>query len=314
MRRARRYLNRLSKLVRDEQGSVLALVSFGLIAMVLMTVLIHQLAKTEISQAEFYDREDSVLAGTEAMLERYATKLTIDPLYYNRYVDEAEAPRRCTDTTSVSNGLVAQPGGLWFSDCQSWSYEYTGTFYNHPLLQGEPGNAGDAIEVLLHVATPINGDPLEVTVVGRQNARVNRRSVVAELRAESISEFVRMVEGDLRYGSGAKTFGKIYVGETVGYAPGGEAHGNIYAEDNILTGSSSGLPIWMDGAEGWDSTGNHNSLSEVVTDIYPDPIDFDRFWDDLALIEQANKANQAILKKLILEIAGRAPGTRSAGR
>lgn len=287
MPRVRREPNHLSKLVRDEQGSVLGLVSFGLIAMVLMTVLIHQLASTEISQAEFYDREDSVLAGTEAMLERYATKLTIDPIYYNRYVDEAEAPRRCTDASSLSNGLLAQPGGAWFPDCQTWSYEYTADFFNHPLLGGEPGNEGDAIEVLLHVSPPAAGEPLEVTVVGRQDAHINRRSVVAELRAESISQFVRMVETDLRYGSGAKTFGKIYVGNNVGYVPGGEAHGNLYAENKILIGGGYGLPQWMDGAEGWDSTGNHNSLGEVIADVYPDPIDFDRFWDDLALIERA---------------------------
>ncbi|MCP5112025.1 MAG: hypothetical protein GY953_14445, partial [bacterium] len=142
----------------------------------------------------------------------------------------------------------------------------------------------------MHVTPPIGALPLEVEIVAKHAERPAARSLRAQIGAEAISEFVRMVENDLRYGSGARTFGKIYAGGNVGYRAGGEAHGNVYAEGNIgftSGGTWYGPPTWMAGAQGWDSSGSHNAAGEVVTDVYPDPIDFDSFWDDLDLVERA---------------------------
>lgn len=277
------------KLHRNEEGVALAIVIMGILAIALLTFLVQRLATTQLTQSDFVASEDTVLAAGEAIMERYATKLSIDPLYYQRYVDEAEAPRRCSDATSGSFGTVVAPGNSWVTDCATWTYEFTTTTYQHPLLQGDAGSFDD-VGVLMHVAPPTGGDALSVEIIAQQEDRPAARALSAQISAEAISEFVRMVENDLRYGGGARTFGKIYVGGNIGYRPGGEAHGNIYAEGNIgftSGGTWYGPPSWMNGAEGWDSTGSHNAAGEVVTDVYPDPIDFDSFWDDLDLVEQS---------------------------
>ena len=284
--RIRRTLKRIHD---SEEGIALAIVIMGILAIALMTFLVQKLAVSQTTQSDFYASEDTVLAGGEAMLERYATKLSIDPLYYQRYVDEAEAPRRCADAASTSYGTVVGPGNSWITDCTTWTYEYTTALYEHPLLQGDAGSFDD-VGVLMHVTPPIGSAPLEVEIVAKQAERSAARALQSEIGAEAISEFVRMVEGDLRYGAGARTFGKIYAGGNVGYRTGGEAHGNVYAEGNVGFWSGStwyGPPTWMAGAEGWDSTGSHNTAGEVVSDVYPNPIDFDSFWDDLDLVELA---------------------------
>ena len=277
------------RIYRSEEGVALAIVVMGILAIALMTFLVQKLASSQATQSDFYSSEETVLAAGEAMLERYAAKLSIDPLYYQRYVDEAEAPRRCADTSSASLGAVVSPGNVWITDCTVWTYEFTTTLYQHPLLAGGAGSFDD-VGVLMHVAPPVGSAPLEVEIVAKQAERPAARALQSQIGAEAISEFVRMVEGDLRYGAGARTFGKIYAGGNVGYRSGGEAHGNVYAEGNIGFWSGStwyGPPAWMNGSEGWDSTGSHNAAGEVVGDVYPDPIDFDSFWDDLDLVELA---------------------------
>lgn len=277
---------RMRRLHNEENGVAMATVIMGMLAITLMTVMIQSLASSQLSQADYFQREDTVLAGTEAMLERYATKLSINPLYYQRYVDEAEAPRKCVDQNSSGYNTIVEPGNTWIRDCTTWDYIETTNFYTHPLLTGGAGPADD-IAVLLRVSPPSDGKAVEVTVVGRQAGFLNPRVVTAEIRPTSVSEFVRMVENDLRYGSGAKTFGKVYVGGNVGYRTGGEAHADVFAEGSIgfySGGRWYGPPTWENGAEGYDSSGSYNSAGELITDYYPDPIDFDRFWDDLDLL------------------------------
>ncbi len=274
-----------------EAGAALAVVVMGVLAIALITFLVQKLAISQTTQANFYAGEDATLAAGEAMLDRYATKLSIDPLYYQTYVDEAEAPRRCTDSGSTSFGTVVNPGNPWITDCAIWTYEFTDTYYEHPLLAGE-APAFDDVGVLMHVVPPTVAHGLEVEIIAKQADRPAQRSLQVEIGPEAISEFVWMVEEDLYFGPEDKTFGKVYSGGNVGYEAGGEAHGDVYAEDAIvinlkIKSTTYDPPLWMNGAQGWDSTGNFNSLGEVIADIYPDPIDFDSFWDDLALIARA---------------------------
>jgi len=270
----------------SEAGIAMVTVIMGVLAIVLMTVLIQQITIQQTTQSDFQAKEDSVLATTEAILERYAAKLTIDPVYYQRWVDESEGPRVCTDVGSLWNGAQVNPGNPWHEDCQTWDYAdvASGAWYAHPLLGGVGG--ADAAS-LVHVTPPQSGQSVIVTVAGRHAGHVSPRVVQADIRAESVSEFVRMVEGELRYGPGAHTYGKVYAGERVGYQDGGVAHGNVYAEDRIGGWLSYGAPTWEGGSEGWDSTGNHNAEGEVIRDVYPAPIDFTRFWDDLELLRAA---------------------------
>lgn len=263
----------------DQRGVAMLTVVMGMLAIVLMTVMIQRLATMQNSSSSFQAREDIVLATTEAMLERYAAKLTIDPFYYQRYVDEAEGPRTCTDTDSAGFGSEVDPGNVWFTDCTSWSYSDVDpdAWYSHPLLTGSVATGDDAAS-LIHVSPPVNGGAVTVTVAGRQAAHISPRVVQADIRAESVSEFARITEESLSYGIGAITTGKIYAGLDLRYEAQAEAWADIFAGRHITS-----PPTFMNGAEGFDSTGSYNALGLTVTDVYPNPIDFDNFTDDLTL-------------------------------
>lgn len=271
-----------------ERGFALLTVVLGVAAMLVLVVAIQRVAAFQAGQAELQRRQDAVLATAEAMLERYAAKMTLDPLYYQHFVDEAEAPRACTDTGSAGYGRRVDPGDAWFEDCNTWSYADVDPqdWFRHPLLGGATPEGG-AASALIRVDPPRDGGPLTVTVAARHDGFVGARVVVADIEAESVSEFVRMVEGELRYGSGARTRGKVYAGYRVGYRRGGEAYDNVYAEVTIGGWGSFGPPEWKNGAQGWDSTGRWNDAGETIRDVYPQPIDFSGFVDDLAALRTA---------------------------
>jgi hypothetical protein len=283
MRRPDAFFGRVQGMRHDERGVAMLTVVMGMLAIVLMTIMIQRLASIQNSASGFQAREDIVLATTEAMLERYAAKLTIDPFYYQQYVDEAEAPRTCTDADSSGFAAVVDPGNPWFTDCTTWDYSDIdpADWYSHPLLSGSVSTGDDAAS-LIHVDPPVSGGAVTVTVAGRLSGHISPRVVQADIRAESVSEFARMVEGNLSYGSGAITTGKVYAGVDLSYDSGSEAWADIFAGDDITS-----APTFMNGAEGFDSSGGHNALGLTITDIYPDPIDFDNFTDDLTLVQIA---------------------------
>jgi hypothetical protein len=268
---------------RDQRGVAMLTVVMGILAIVLMTVMIQRLAMTQNASSSFQAREDIVLATTEAMLERYAAKLTIDPFYYQRYVDEAEGPRTCSDTDSTGFGSIVGPGNSWFTDCTTWTYGEVNPadWYSHPLLTGSIASGDDAAS-LIHVQPPTNGNAVTVTVAGRQAGHISPRVVQADIRAEAVSEFARITEESLAYGIGAITTGKVYAGLDLRYEAQAEAWADIFAGRRITS-----PPNFMNGAEGFDSTGSYNALGLTVTDVYPDPIDFDSFTDDLILLQIA---------------------------
>ena len=273
------------RLRSDESGFAMMSVIMGLTSIVFLIVLIFQASAREYNGAQNQRRDDTIVVGAEAMLERYAAKLTIDPLYYRNYVDEAELPRTCTDSSSSGYGLTVQPGNPWHTDCQTWDYGAAPDFFEHPLLAGNPDITADDVAALLTVSPPVGGDlGVEINVVAQQEEFGQLRSISAEIRPESISEFAFLVQGDLRFGSGAVIDGKIYVGDDLDFRLSpvqGVVHRDVYAEDKIGHYSSSyGPPVFLSGSQGYDGYGEY----EDIRDVYPEPLDFTKFWDDLTLI------------------------------
>ncbi len=266
-----------------EAGFAMMTVVMGIGALLFIILLVYQQATAEFRHAQRQRRADTVVIGAEAMLERYAAKLTIDPLYYRRFVDEAEMPRRCDDPASGSYGLVAQPAGAWFDDCTAWSYETPTGYYEHPLLEGRAEIDADNIGTLLSVQPVPTSGGVEITVVSRLDEFNTARAITAEVRPESIAEFAFLVEGDLRFGSGAVIRGKIYVGDDLNFALSpiqGRAYRDVFAEDRIGDESGYGPPVLMDGATAYDGAGEYSD----IRDVYADPLAFDNFWDDLTLL------------------------------
>lgn len=271
---------------RGEAGFAMMSVVMGMTAIVFLVAVIFMNASAEYQGAQTQRREDTIIAGAEAMLERYAAKLTIDPLYYQNYVDEAELPRRCTDETSAHYNLVVQPGNPWYQECRLWEYPADATeYFHHPLLAGDVDITADDIAVLLAVVPPTSGAAgVQLTVVGSQPEFRQTRAITAEVRPEAISEFAFLVEGDLRFGSGAVIRGKIYVGDDLNFALSpvrGIVHRDVFAEDRIGDETPSyGAPIFASGSKGYDGAGQYLP----VRSVYEDPLDFTKFWDDLTLI------------------------------
>ncbi len=271
---------------RGEEGVALLTVAIGILAIVLLTFMIQEIARLAMSHAASQAKEDVLLPATEAMVDRYRVKLGIDPSYYRHWVDEAEGPRRCTDPASAGVGRVVDPGGTWFADCSRWTYEDLppDRWFLHPALSN--GSGGGA-RVLLHVTPPSDGQPLGLTVAGIEADHLSPRVVMVDLEPRSASSFVLLDREDVTLGGDDRTFGPVYAGGRVGYRPGGEAHGNVYAERTIGGWGGYVAPRWRDGAQGWDSTGRYNPAGETIRDVFPTPVDFARFWVDLDRLRRA---------------------------
>jgi len=272
--------------LRSDSGFAMMTVVMGMGAIIFMVILVFQTAAREYRGAQNQRRDDTIVAGAEAMLERYAAKLTVDPVYYQNFVDEAELPRHCTDTGSSAYGLIVEPGNPWYDDCSSWDYGTPDGYYSHPLLEGSSAIAADDIGTLLTIEPPGPGESgVHLTVVSTEEEFGLTRAIEAEIRPEAISEFAFLVQEELRFGSGAVIRGKIYVGEDLDFAQSpvkGVVHRNIYAEGDIGKLSGYGPPTFASGAKGFDSSGDYFDID----DVYPDPLEFANFWDDLDLIRQ----------------------------
>lgn len=268
---------------RRDDGFAMLAVILGIGAMLFMIAVLFHQATREYGSAQYQRREDTLVAGAEAMLERYAAKLTIDPLYFQNWVDEAELPRRCTDTGSSYYNFVVQPGSAWYPSCRTWDYEEPSSFFDHPILDGLADNSADDIAALLTVDPPTSTTDLTVTIVARHEELKHTRAIRAAIVPEAISEYVFMTLEDQNFGAGAHTYGKVYSGDDINYNTGGYAHRNIYAEDGIGVDSGYGPPTFVDGAKGYDGRSGP-PFADIRTAI-PQPIDFDMFWDDLNLIQ-----------------------------
>lgn len=266
-----------------QDGFAMLVVIMGMGALFLIILLLFRQASADYDNSQYERREDAILAGAEAMLERYAAKLTIDPLYFQRFVDEAELARVCTDTSSAYYGTVVQPGGSWFYSCRTWDYQNPGSFFDHPLLRGRDDIAADDIATLITVDPNEQTGAVSVTVLAQQSDFRQTRAITADIAPDPLSEFAWFQEEDLRFGSGVVLSGKVYSGGNLDFSLSpvrGIVRRDIYAEGAIGRSSGYGTPIFQNGARAYDGRGDFLPIRSV----YPEALDFERFWDDLQLI------------------------------
>lgn len=267
---------------RDD-GVALALVMLGISVVAGLGIVIGHEAVAQNNHAHYQKRDDVLVANGEALLDRYAAKLTIDPAYHLHWVDEAERTRRCTDGTIPANlNVEVGPGNAWLDGCRTWDYPNAPTdsdWFVHPLFDaGVNPSVGTATRSLIEVTPPESGLGVHVQVVAEAVGRGQLRAISAEIRATALSEFFRVTENNLSYGSGAIVTGKIYSGGTLNFSNPGIVHRDIYSEGGILN-----PPTFESGAEAFDTTGSWNDIREV----FPQPLNFDNFWDDLNVLQQA---------------------------
>ena len=209
---------------KREEGIALVTALVAVLLVSTITALVLTLSLRQETQSANQRREDVVIAGTEALLDRYASKLTLDPFFYLHWVDEAERARVCSDSSSSSYNDVVEPGNAWDDGCESWTYQNPDRDGNgspdpdpdwwvHPLLEGTYVDTSavdrDDISVQVEVSPPTPTTPLTVMVAGKSGDRVNRRVIEAAITATSLAEFFRATEASLSYGKNAEIWGPV---------------------------------------------------------------------------------------------------------
>lgn len=261
----------------DEGFTMIAVVSFSLLLVFLSTALLAD-ALSQNQDANRQKRDDQLIAAAEAVIDRYASKLTVNPAYFLQRVDESERARTCTDPAHPQNGVEIAAGNDWIDGCAIWDYQSVpadADWFTHPLLQSE-----ENIENLIEVSPPTDGGGVEVNVVGRIPNRDQYRAISADIDAVSLAEFVRVTQNDLRYGSGAVILGKVYSGGNLEFGVGSNVGADVHAEGIIVDDDDDDCPTFQNGAVAFDSVAGNCNAGDIRT-VFPDALDFDSFWDDV---------------------------------
>jgi len=266
-------------------------VVLGFVVVALLAFLVMSNSERQVEDSYRVYREDRVLASTEAQLERFAALLTEDGLYYTSQVDEAERARICTASSITANiGTVREPGQPWSDlNCTAWDYQDpVAGWYVSPIIPA--ANVGEQVELLMEVSPPAGANPLSVLVVGRNPVATEMRTVSAEMRAESLSEYVRSSNGDLRYGAGADITGKIFANGDLDFTAGNTVHSDIFARGRIGQRSGYTTPIYLDGAVAYAGSTVGGQNPPPYNDFFDTPLatfDFNNIWQQTQAVKTA---------------------------
>lgn len=264
---------------RDDGFTLIAVVTFSLLLVLLATTLLAD-ALAQSEDANRQQRDDVLVATAEAIIDRYASKLTVNPAYYLQRVDESERARTCTDPTHPQNGVEVAAGNDWIDGCAEWAYltePGDGDWFSHPLLDIEV----DA-EALIEVSSPDEAGDIEISVVGRVAERGQFRTISANLNAISLSEFVAVSQNDLVVGAGITIDGKMYAGGNLFYtqSPTATVLADTFTEGIFFTNDSYGCPNLQNGAVAHDN-GSGSCGATDIRSVFPEALSFSSFWDDL---------------------------------
>jgi Tfp pilus assembly protein PilX len=216
-------------------------------------------------------RGDVALQAADAGVRAYMARLAADGSYWDHYVDKAEDPRSLSTDTSCT-GTKKAAGSAWTSGTL---WKYCGTSSTWVSLQN--ARYGQA-SYSLRITPPSTGsDIVTILSTGRvqpSGGGVARyRSVSAQVRPTSLSDFQAISQVSISYGSTATTGGKIYSAQNVTHD--GLAKAAVYAQGRV-TGSGT----FQKGK--YDSTTNPS-----ISQIYPQVISFSQFTSALATLKDA---------------------------
>jgi hypothetical protein len=248
----------------DEQGIAMVLVVFVCAFLALLALTTIEIARNESNRSAQQVQSGTAFQAAEAGIEDYIAKVVDDRLYYVHYVHPGEATRR-------------EPGGVTVAagtDEVAWAYNLQWTYTNgfdhfYALPNG--------YEYSLQVFPPTDSTgQMRIMAMGRkQNATTDTRIVETIIRPSSLADFYRVVNGDVNWGAGATTNGKIYANGDIDHD--GIATANIYAEGQI-TGSVS----MQNGAKRYDVDSSPTIRSQIKN-----PINFSSFVTSFVDVERA---------------------------
>lgn len=251
-------MRRLRVAVRREDGVAMVLVVALYAMLVLLAVTLIATVLAEGTRSATAVRRDAAFQAAEAGIDDYTAKLVDDHGYYAHYVHPGESTRE------AAGGAVVAAG-------EAWNGELTWTYPNGEDTWRQLSNG---YEYNLQVWAPTESSPtVKIVATGRkQGSTTDYRVVETLIRPSSVADFQRIVNGNVSWGSGASTYGRIYSAGNVTHN--GTAYGNIYAE-----GSITGSVVMMDGAQKYDSA--------TIRTVIENPINYSSFLTSLVDIQRA---------------------------
>ena len=268
------------ELMAQEQGIAMVLVVLiGAMVTLLSFILIDQVrGESDRSVHQVYG--GTSFQAAEAGVDDYVSKLVDDRLYYLHYVHPGEATRQ-------SGATIVGAGGVWTAG-QAWTYPNGKDAWRRlPNTSGFPCAASDPLcyEYNLRVYPPdATSQFIRIVAAGRKvNAAKDLRVIETYIRPSSLADYYRVVNGDVSWGNGATTNGKIYANGNICHD--GVATGDIFAEVQINPPSCNPDSVTLqNGAIRYDVDTNPTIRAKI-----PTPIDFTSFLASFSDIERASQ-------------------------
>jgi Tfp pilus assembly protein PilX len=247
---------------RREDGFALAMVVLLTTVLAILSVTLMALATDETNRSTQNTRREGAYQAAEAGVEDYIAKMVDDRLYYLHNVHPGEATRRDPGGNNVAPG-VAWPYGL------SWSY---------PNGKDTWRTLSNGFEYDLQITPPSATDAtLRILSTGRRTGSTTEYRVIeTKIRPSSLADFYRVVDGNVSWGSGATTNGKIYANGNIDHD--GTAAANMYAE-----GSITGSYTLTNGAQTYNSS--------TIRTVIKNPINFANFVTSFVDVKSAAQSN-----------------------
>lgn len=227
-------------------------------------------------------REGSAIQAADAAVNRYISRLVEDPDYPAHFVDQAE------DSRIRAAGQVVPAGADWRLNGSEPTWTYAGA--PSQWVTTGSGKYGSVRYSLRVTPPPIGSDTVTITATGQVGGdRPNpvSRTVQAQVRPSSISDFQLIADDTVTYGAAATTTGKIYSNNNLQHF--GLALAPAYARNLVCAGScgsssNTNPAIFKKGAYASDTNPN-------FTTFFPTPINFSRFTQDLTNVRDSAAAS-----------------------
>jgi Tfp pilus assembly protein PilX len=238
--------------VHRQDGFALVIVVLLTTVLAVLSVTLMALATNEQTRSGQNTRREAAYQAAEAGVEDYIAKMVDDRLYYLHQVHAAEATRQ-------------EPGGTNVAAGTAWNY---GLNWTYPSGFNTWRALPNGYEYSLQITSPSALDPtLRILSTGRRTGTTNETRVVeTKIRPSSLADFYRVVDGNVSWGAGATTNGKIYANGNIDHD--GTAAANMYAQGQITGGYTltSGATIYDDDTSpDIDSVMNPINFSNFVT-------------------------------------------------
>ncbi len=258
-----------NRLAQEQGFGMVLVVLIGAMLTLVGVVLIEQVrGESDRSVHQVYG--GTSFQAAEAGIDDYVSKLVDDRLYYLHYVHPGEATRQTGATTVAA-------GGAW-TGVQTWTYPNGKDAWRRVPL-GCASTDPQCYEYNLRVYSPdATSKFVRIVAAGRKvGATRDVRVIETYVRPSSLADYYRVVNGNVSWGTGAITNGKIYANGDITHD--GTATADIFAEGQI-----GGSVVMQNGALRYDVDTNPDIRSKIKN-----PIDFTSFLTSFTDIERASQ-------------------------